>query len=86
MKVGFGQASITPKNGRIVIAGSITGRSSDQVHDDIKANAMVITDGSIRTIWVCCDMCHPTKVLTDDVARELKEVLEDNYILDNKYL
>ena len=77
MKVGFGQASISPKNGKITIAGSIPCRYSDLIHDDVKANAMVIQDGSTRTVWVCCDMCHPTKRLTDDVIEMLNNVLPD---------
>ncbi len=77
MKVGFGQASIAPKGGKIAIAGSISFRSSDVVHDDIKANAMVVEDGSVRTIWVCCDMCHPTLRLTNDVVERLQRVLPE---------
>ena len=72
MKVGFGQSSITPKSGKIAIAGTIPCRYVDKVHDDIKATAIVIEDNNTRTIWVCCDMCHPTKRLTDDAINKLK--------------
>ena len=77
MKVGFGKASITPKGGKIVIAGCIPVRYTDVVHDDIQAVAMVVEQDDTRTIWVGCDMCHPTKRLTDDVIAELKRVLPD---------
>ena len=77
MKVGFGDASITPKGGKIVIAGAIPVRYTDVVHDDIKAVAMVIEQDDIRTIWVGCDMCHPTKKLTDAVIESLRKHLAD---------
>lgn len=77
MKVGFGKASITPKGGKIVIAGSIPVRYTDVVHDDVQAVAMVVKQDDTRTIWVVCDMCHPTKRLTDDVIAGLKKSLPD---------
>lgn len=77
MKVGFGSASITPRGGKIVIAGGIPVRYTDVVHDDVKAVAMVIQQENARTIWVGCDMCHPTKKLTDTVVESLKKRLAD---------
>lgn len=73
MKVGFGKAKITPKGGKIVIAGSIPVRYTDVVNDDVYAVAMVLEQNDVRTIWVSCDMCHPTKRLTDDVIQDLRE-------------
>ena len=77
MKVGFGQASITPRGGKIVIAGGIPVRYTDKVHDEVQAVAMVLEQNGERSIWVSCDMCHPTKRLTDDVIAMLKENLSD---------
>lgn len=77
MKVGFGKSSITPKGGKIVIAGRIPVRYTDVVHDDVQAVAMVVEQNDTRTIWVGCDMCHPTKRLTDDVIAGLKNSLPD---------
>ena len=71
--VGFGKAQITPKGGQIVIAGSIPVRYTDVVNDDVYAVAMVLEQNDVRTIWVSCDMCHPTKRLTDDVIQSLRE-------------
>ncbi|MBO4897070.1 MAG: hypothetical protein J5590_02075 [Clostridia bacterium] len=85
MKVGFGSAPITPRGGKIVIAGQIPVRYTDKVHDGIYATAMVTESGGVRTIWVSCDICHPTKKLTDDVIKSLKKSLpgfkEDELIL-----
>ncbi|MBR2972723.1 MAG: hypothetical protein IKC41_00790 [Clostridia bacterium] len=77
MKVGFGSASITPKGGKIIIAGGIPVRFTDVVHDDVRAVAMVIEQDDTRTIWVGCDMCHPTKKLTDTVIDSLKKHIAD---------
>lgn len=77
MRAGFGSASITPRGGKIVIAGGIPVRYTDVVHDDVKAVAMVIEQDNVRTIWVGCDMCHPTKKLTDTVVESLKKRLAD---------
>lgn len=77
MKVGFGQASITPRGGKTVIAGGIPVRYTDVVHDEVQAVAMVIEQNGERSIWVGCDMCHPTKRLTNDVIAMLKECLAD---------
>ena len=85
MKVGFGSAIITPVGGKTVIAGQIPVRYTDKVHDDIYATAMTVESEGIRTIWVSCDICHPTKRLTDDVIKSLKKSLpsfkEDELIL-----
>lgn len=75
MLVGFGQASITPRGGKIAVAGSIPPRLTDLVHDDIQAVAMIIGEGASRVVWVSCDICHPTQILTNEVADRLMEVL-----------
>ncbi|MBQ7235633.1 MAG: hypothetical protein IJX03_00560 [Clostridia bacterium] len=75
MKVGFSSGNITPVGGKIAIAGCIPVRYTDLVHDDIKATAMVIQDENEQTVWVTCDICHPTKKLTDEVVCVLKDVL-----------
>ncbi len=77
MQFGFGIASITPQGGKVAIAGRIPTRLTDQVHDDIKAAAMIVDSGKNRSIWVCCDMCHPTAVLTQEVANELAKRISD---------
>lgn len=77
MKAGFGSASITPRGGKIVIAGGIPVRYTDEVHDEVKAVAMVLVQDGVRTIWVGCDICHPTKKLTDTVIESLRNHLPD---------
>ena len=77
MKVGFGKSSITPKGGKIVIAGRIPVRYTDVVHDDVQAVAMVLEQNGERIIQVSCDMCHPTKRLADDVISMLNKSIPD---------
>ena len=50
MKVGFGQASITPRGGKIVIAGGSPVRYTDVIHDDVQAVAMVLEQNGERII------------------------------------
>ena len=76
MKVGFGRGIITPK-GKIAIAGTIPPRTTDVVHDDVLAVAMVIEQNDIRTIWISCDMCHIPKRLTEEVVMTLKNQIAD---------
>lgn len=76
MKVGFGRGIITPK-GKIAIAGTIPTRTTDVVHDDVLAVAMVIEQNDARTIWVSCDMCHIPKRLTEEVVMTLKNHIAD---------
>ena len=77
MKIGFGEANITPRGGKIAIAGRIPVRLTDQIHDEVKAVAMIAGSGSARTVWVSCDICHPTCALTEDVAALLDDVLPE---------
>lgn len=85
MKVGFGRGIITPK-GKIAIAGTIPPRTTDVVHDDVLAVAMVIEQNDVRTIWVSCDMCHIPKRLTEDVIKSLENNIadfkEDEFIIN----
>ncbi len=74
MRVGFGQGIITPRGGKIIIAGGLDPvRYTDKVHDDIRAVAMAVENDGIRAIWVSCDICHPTKRLTNDVIECLRK-------------
>jgi hypothetical protein len=57
--------------------GKIPVRYTDVVYNDVQAIAFVMQQNDTRTIWVSCDMCHPTKRLTDDVIALLKKRLPD---------
>lgn len=88
MIVGWGSADITPRNG-CIIAGAMPFRPAHAVHDEVYATAMVIGTGDQRTIWVSCDMCHPTAHLYNDAAALLKTEIpgfsEERFILNSTH-
>ncbi len=69
MRIGWGEAKLLPRGGKVYIAGSVPYRATDVVHDEIKATAMVIQTDNKRIIWVSCDFCHPTKQVEDTLAQ-----------------
>jgi len=58
LKVGFGEADITPMLGKkpVYIAGFGTNRLATKVHDPIMARAVVLDDGSKRLALVSVDL------------------------------
>ena len=57
MKIGFGQADITPKGGKVALLGQFETRVTDRVLDPLYAVAMVILSDNARTVWVSADTC-----------------------------
>lgn len=72
MKVGFGKSNITPRGGKTAIAGSLEMRYTDVVYTEVWTTCFVMYSKEIKSIWVCADMCHPTKRLFNDVYEALK--------------
>jgi len=82
MKIGFSRCDITP-NGKIGIAGNIPSRPTDKIFTKLYATAMVIEENGVLTAWVSLDMCHPTRILFEEIG----DVLENNIVgFDRKNL
>ena len=50
MKIGFGQADITPIGGKISLLGQFHQRITDKILDPLYAVAMIIESDNARTI------------------------------------
>jgi len=72
LSAGAAAVCITPLLGSS-LAGSFTDRKAIDVHDDLFARALVVSDGSQTIALVVCDLiCCPREVL--DRAKELAQV------------
>ena len=71
LKAGAAATNITPHLGT-VLAGSLTARIAEDVHDELYAKAVVLDDGTARLALVVCDLiCAPRAYL--DRAKERVE-------------
>ena len=58
MRIGWGQAEITPRGGAISLYGQWDTRITRQVNDPLRAVAMAIATEEGDVVWVGCDLCY----------------------------
>ena len=71
LKIGWGQADITPRGGLVSLCGQFHTRIAAEVLDPMHAVAMVIRTDKAQSIWVSCDLVQATARLSEEVAAEL---------------
>ena len=90
MKIGFGQADITPKGGKVSLLGQFELRVTDKVNDPLYAVAMVIQTDHARTIWVSADTCEMfegTSLLTfEAVKKVVPDLKEDELVISATHI
>ena len=77
MKIGFGQADITPKGGKISLLGQFEKRVTDEIMDPLHAVAMVVVSDADRSIWVAADTCEVYAGTAELAYEEVKKVVPD---------
>jgi len=77
MKIGFGQMDITPPIPTLM-AGSVTIRIAEKVHDDLFAKAMVLDDGERKIAIVGCDVI----ALKRQTVAKAREIIQNNSGID----
>lgn len=58
MRIGWGQAEITPRGGAISLYGQWDTRITRQVNDPLRAVAIAIATEEGDVVWVGCDLCY----------------------------
>lgn len=90
MKIGFGQADITPKGGKVYLIGQFNERITDQVMDPLHAVAMVIESENARTVWVTADslwVCEGASDLAYKYACEvIPDLKEEEFVLSATHI
>ena len=90
MKIGFGQADITPKGGKVALLGQFETRVTDRVLDPLYAVAMVILSDNARTVWVSADTCEifeGTSLLTFEAVRKvIPDLREEEFVLSATHI
>ncbi len=90
MKIGFGQADITPRGGLVSLTGQFEKRITDQVRDPLRAVAMVIQTSTARTIWVSADnlkiFAHNVRTLAERVRRFLPDLKEEELVVSATHI
>lgn len=90
MKIGFGQADITPKGGKVYLIGQFGERITDQVNDPLYAVAMLIESENARTLWVTADslwICEGASKLAYKYACEVIPGLkEEEFVLSATHI
>jgi len=77
MKIGFGQADITPRGGKLSLIGQMYKRYTDEIHDPLHAVAMIIESDSARTVWVGIDSIQLYATTTEYALAEVRKVIPD---------
>lgn len=77
MKIGFGQMNITPPIPTLM-AGSVTIRVAEKVHDDLFAKTMVLDDGERKIAIVGCDVI----ALKRRTVAKAREIIQNNSGID----
>ena len=75
LRVGWGQAEITPRGGAVSLYGQWELRITEEIRDPLYAVAMVIESAAERTIWVGCDLLYVYRELREEVCQRLSESL-----------
>ena len=90
MKIGFGQADITPRGGKVYLIGQFHERITDQINDPLHAVAMVIESENARTVWVTADtlwICEGASKLAYQYAKEVIPGLkEEEFVLSATHI
>lgn len=90
MKIGFGQADITPRGGKVSLLGQFHQRITDQVLDPLYAVAMIIESENARTIWVAADtaqMYEPsTRMVMDEVRKVIPDMKDEEFVLSATHI
>ena len=90
MRIGFGQADITPRGGLVSLTGQFEKRITDQVHDPLRAVAMVVQTDGARTIWVSADnlkiFAHNVRALAERVRRFLPDLREEELVVSATHI
>ena len=76
MKIGFGQADITPK-GKVYLIGQFHTRITEEICDPLRAVAMIVETDSARTVWVSMDSLWVCEGASDLALKAVREVLPD---------
>ena len=75
LRVGWGQAEITPRGGAVSLYGQWELRITEEIRDPLYAVAMVIESAAERTIWVGGDLLYVYRELREEVCQRLSESL-----------
>lgn len=68
MRAGFGKSELTPPMGvELAGYGYYLGRCARSVRDPLYARALMLQDGAMRTLIVCCDLLGLSRTVCDAV-------------------
>ncbi len=90
MKIGFGQADITPQGGKVSLFGQFHVRITDEVRDPIYAVAMVIESDNARTVWVTADTCEifegTSKLAFEETRKLIPDLREEEFVISATHI
>lgn len=90
MKIGFGQADITPKGGKVSLLGQFETRLTDEVLDPLYAVAMIIESANARTVWVSADHCEifegTTRLAFEMTRKIIPDLREEEFVLSATHI
>ncbi len=90
MKIGFGQADITPRGGKASLLGQFEKRVTDEVLDPLYAVAMVIVSDNARTVWVSADTCEifegSSLLAFEKVKKVVPDLKEDEFVISSTHI
>ena len=77
LKIGFGQADITPRGGKLSLRGQFEERITDNIHDPLQAVAMAVVSENARSIYVGIDLLQIFKQNSEYIFEEVKKAVPD---------
>ncbi|MBR4040061.1 MAG: neutral/alkaline non-lysosomal ceramidase N-terminal domain-containing protein [Clostridia bacterium] len=73
MRAGFGKSDLTPPMGvELAGYGYYLGRSAQSVRDRLYARALLLEDGAMRTLIICCDLLGLSRAVCGAVFAHAK--------------